>query len=432
MELFTKFKVWFGRLCYALPATPLAEEKPIMSTMTEKNLQDELIEFMFLRDPTGTLDAMRCLGLWFGKSNDTDIEIKTRFGSHVALALSGGYESWKTTPRGCLALMILVDQFPRNIYRHTVNSFSGDKMARSIVDAPHEWLKVLQPEECVFVPCLIMTHQENLEDQERGVRFYHQLEPSLPAELHIFRTIFEEHLRIIKLCGSFPHRDHYYGRETSDVGRMLMENPKVRFDLPLIAENGTMKFGHDPKKLWFATQRAFDALERIEAFATETEKRGYAEPASWLSEKEVAECHETFRAFDKDGNGSFDLEELSTVLSSTGRVYSKEQIQKAMDRIADVENAACITFEQFSALLRVDMNLTLEARVLQRFRNFDVDGSGEISLEELRNCIQSLDDLVTGAEIEEMLKLCDGDGNGEVSFEEFSAMLPKHHSEVTV
>ncbi|KAH9207111.1 hypothetical protein DL95DRAFT_314267, partial [Leptodontidium sp. 2 PMI_412] len=168
---------------------------------------------MFLRDPTGKLDVMRCLGLWFGKSNDTDIEIKTRFGSHVALALSGGYDSWEATPRGCLALMILVDQFPRNIYRHTVNSFSGDKMPRSIVDAPHDWLKVLQPEECVFVPCLIMTHQENLEDQEWGVKFYEQLEPSLPSELHIFRTIFEEHLRIIKLCGTFPYRDHYYGRE---------------------------------------------------------------------------------------------------------------------------------------------------------------------------------------------------------------------------
>ncbi|KAH7370171.1 hypothetical protein BKA65DRAFT_385534 [Rhexocercosporidium sp. MPI-PUGE-AT-0058] len=192
-----------------------------------------------------------------------------------------------------------------------------------------------------------------------------------------------------------------------------------------------MKFGHDPKKLWFATQRAFDALERIEAFATETEKRGHAEPASWLSEKEVAECHETFRAFDKDGNGSFDLDELSTVLSSTGRVYSKEQIQKAMDRIAGVEKAACITFEQFSALLRADMNLTLEARVLQRFRHFDADGSGEISLEELKRCIQGMDDLVTVAEIEDMLKLCDDDKNGEVSFEEFSAMLPKRVLAVT-
>lgn len=380
---------------------------------------------MFLRDNNGTLDVMKCLRFWFGKSNDTDIEIRTRFGNHVEEALRGVYDSWKETPRGCLALMILIDQFPRNIYRHNVQSFSGDKMARTIVDAPHDWLKVLKPEECIFVPCLIMTHQENVEDQEWGVRFYEKLEPLLPMELHVFRTIFEEHLRIIKLCGTFPHRDHYYGRETSDIGRMLMENPKVRFDLPLIAENGTIKFGHDPKKLWLATQRAFDALERIEAFANETEERGYPEPASWLTPKELAECHETFRAFDKDGNGAFDRKELATVLTSTGRTFSEEQIQKAMDKITGEKQATCITFEQFSALLRADMNLTLEARVRQRFATFDSDGSGEVSLEELKKCIQGMDDLVTSAEIEEMLKVCDDDRNGEVSFAEFQAMLPR-------
>lgn len=105
--------------------------------MTE-TLQNELIEFMFLRDSAGRLDVMRCLGLWFGKSNDTDIEIKKRFGSHVEGALRGDYDHWKKTPKGCLALMILVDQFPRNIYRHTIHSFDGDKVARTIVDEPHD------------------------------------------------------------------------------------------------------------------------------------------------------------------------------------------------------------------------------------------------------------------------------------------------------
>jgi uncharacterized protein (DUF924 family)/Ca2+-binding EF-hand superfamily protein len=387
-------------------------------------LQNELVEFMFLRDETGALDVMGCLGLWFGKSNDTDIEIKTRFGKHVETALQGGYNSWKKTPRGCLALMILVDQFPRNIYRHTVHSFDGDNMARKIVDEPHDWFHVLKPEECIFVPCLIMTHQENVDSQELGVKFYNSLEPKLPSELHIFRTIFEEHMRIIKLCGTFPHRDHYYGRETSDTGRMLMENPKVRFDLPLIAENGTMKFGHDPKKLWLATQRAFDALERIESLANETSRRGSVGAASWLTEKEIAECHETFRAFDKDGNGSFDQNELATVLASTGRIYNDEQLQTAMERISGVPGCTSITFEQFSALFRTKMDMSLEARAERRFQLFDVDGSGEISLEELKNCIQSMDDLVTSAEIEEMLKACDSDHNGSVSLEEFIAMMP--------
>jgi uncharacterized protein (DUF924 family)/Ca2+-binding EF-hand superfamily protein len=391
--------------------------------MAEK-LQDELIEFMFLRDGGGELDVMGCLGLWFGKSNDTDIEIKTRFGEHVATALQGGYDFWKKTPRGCLALMILVDQFPRNIYRHTVHSFDGDTMARKIVDESHDWLQLLKPEECIFVPCLIMTHQEDLNSQERGVEFYNSLEDRLPSELHIFRTIFEEHLRIIKLCGTFPHRDHYYGRKTSEVGRMLMENPKVRFDLPLIAENGSMKFGHDPKKLWLATQRAFDALERIEALANETGRRGSEAPASWLTEKEIAECHETFRAFDKDGNGSFDQDELATVLASTGRIYTEEQLQKSMDRISGVEGCKEITFEQFSALFRAKMDMSIEARAERRFQLFDSDGSGEISLEELKKCIQTMDDLVTTAEIEEMLKACDADHNGSVSLDEFMSMMP--------
>lgn len=138
-----------------------------------------------------------------------------------------------------------------------------------------------------------------------------------------------------------------------------MENPKVPFDLPLIAENGTMKFGHDPKKLWLATQRAFNALERLEAFASQREKRGQEEPAAWLSKHEVAECHETFRAFDKDGNGSFDKTELAAVLSSTGRMYTEDQIQMAMVRTSGREGSTSITFEQFSALLRSNMNTSL-------------------------------------------------------------------------
>jgi len=71
------------------------------------------------------------------------------------------------------------------------------------------------------------------------------------------------------------------------------------------------------------------------------------------------------------------------------------------------------------------MNLSLDARVRHLFDKFDADGSGGISLEELKKWIRGMDDLVTGAEIEEMLKACDDDNNGELSFEEVSAMLRK-------
>ncbi|KAF2488454.1 calmodulin mutant SYNCAM64B, partial [Lophium mytilinum] len=145
--------------------------------------------------------------------------------------------------------------------------------------------------------------------------------------------------------------------------------------------------------------------------------------ASWLDEAEVAECRETFRAFDKDGNGFFDRSELGTVLASAGRVCEAEQLQMAMDRISGVVGTARVTFEEFSALFRAKLDVSLEARAQRRFSLFDKHKSGEIDLAELRACIQSVDDLVTGAEVEEMLRACDVDGNGQVSLEEFVAMM---------
>jgi uncharacterized protein (DUF924 family)/Ca2+-binding EF-hand superfamily protein len=390
--------------------------------MTEA-LQNELIEFMFVRDAAGNLDVSRCLNVWFGKSNTTDIEIQARFGNHVVTALQGSYDTWRTTPGGCLALMILIDQFPRNIYRHTVQSFSGDGLARTIVNEPHDWREVLRPEECLFVPCLILTHQENTADQQQCVKFYNDLEPMLPPDLHIFRTIFEEHLRTIELCGSFPHRDHYYHRETSPAGRELLENPRVRFDLPLVAVDGTMRFGYDPKRLWITTQRSLDALDCIEILAQDDSPCETWKPVRWLSIKETAECQEAFRAFDKDGNGFFDLQEMEAVLSATGRAYTRDKLCRAMDRISGMKGTNCITFEQFTALFYANSGYTLEECARRRFNRLDEDGSGEISLDELKRCIQRIDGLVTTAEIEQMLEACDADRNGSVSFEEFFAMM---------
>lgn len=70
------------------------------------------------------------------------------------------------------------------------------------------------------------------------------------------------------------------------------------------------------------------------------------------------------------------------------------------------------------------MGLTLEVIAKAHFDQFDADGSGELSMEELKTCIQNMDDLVIIAEIEEILGLCDTDHSGSVSFDEFRAMMP--------
>jgi Ca2+-binding EF-hand superfamily protein/uncharacterized protein (DUF924 family) len=390
-----------------------------------KKLQDELINFMFLRRPDGSLDVMACLKLWFGKSTATDIEIRTRFGEHVKLALEGRYAHWRWSPRGCVALMILLDQFPRNIYRHTVDMYAGDAPGRAIVDVGHDWLKVLRPEECLFVPCLILTHQENVKDQQACMRFWNKLEPHLPTELHIFRTIFEEHLRIVDLCGNFPHRDHYYGRTTSAVGQKLMDNPGVRFDLPLIAEGGHVRFGHDSKKLWDATEATFDVVERLDAFVKHKVQRKNTIITDWLTPEKAAECREAFRKFDKDGNGFLDMAELVEVLTATHHTYTRAELQAAVDTISGKTGSTGLTFEEFSALLQIKMAADMQNRLRARFQLFDTDNSGDISYDELRHCLTDLDHLLTTAELDEMMKRCDADGDGIITYEEFVAMVPE-------
>lgn len=419
--------------CYTPRSTLICSR--LARSMDEGLLQDELISFMFRRQsgPDSPLDTMECLRLWFGKSNDTDIEIESRFGSHVAIALRGKLDHWRKTPRGCLALMILIDQFPRNIYRHTVRSFAGDKMSRDMVyNSGHDWLRDLTPEECLFVPCLILTHQENVEDQDYCLEFYDSLEPLLPSSLHIFRTIFKEHQKIISLCGTFPHRDHYYNRITSVIGKSLMDNPVVRFDLPLCeSEDGTVFFGHDPSKLWQMTQHAFDAIDCFDALINHRARRRSALPVDYMTKQRSVEIAEIFKIFDKSGDGFLEIDEIAAVLASTGHRYSDEQIQEAVDQVTGRKGSAGLTFPQFANLLRIKLNSSFEARIWQRFNMFDADQSGEITLEEFTACVQGLDGLITTAEAAAMFNKCDHDGKGSVSFQDFMDVMKRTFNSVS-
>ena len=389
----------------------------------DEQLQQDLTNFMFLRDAAGNLDALSCLSLWFGKSHDTDNEIRKQYGELVEQAIAGQLDHWMETSRGCLALMILVDQFPRNLYRHTIHMYDGDLKAMEIVAQNHDWQADLTPEECLFMPCLILTHQENLDAQKYCVAYYDKIEPHLQSEFQVFRTIFEEHLKIINICSVFPHRDHYYGRETSPAGRLLMEDSTLRFDLPLVAENGSVRFGTDSDRLWQATAHTFDVLDRLDSIATQRQLagEGAGQPVNidWMSGEQIAFCKDTFRKFDKDGSNSLSAVELGTVLKAVGRPYSPQRVQEAMEIITGRANSSSITFEEFATLLESDLMDDQDQRLVERFQLFDLDGSGYISLEELRICIRDLDALVTNAEVEEMLKRADTSADGQVSYEEF-------------
>ncbi|KAF2178369.1 EF-hand [Zopfia rhizophila CBS 207.26] len=270
--------------------------------------------------------------------------------------------------------------------------YAEDELGRMIVDAGHDWLRELKPEECFSVPCLILTHPENIKDQQACLRFYSKLEPLLPTELHVFRAIFEEHLRITDRCSCFPHHDHYYGRQTLEVGRKLMESPGLRFDFPLIAEGGNVRFGHEPQKLWDATQMTFNVVERLDSFVKNKLKRKNTVVTDWLIPKKAAECREAFRKFDKNGSGFLDTEELAAVLQATGWSYTQTELQSTIDTISGSSGSKGTTFDQFAAILQA--------------------------------CLQGLDSLLTRSEITEMMKKCDANNDGMISYEEFVSLVP--------
>ena len=264
------------------------------------------------------------------------------------------------------------------------------------------------------------------------MQFYESLEPLLPHSLHSLRTIFKEHRDIISLCGTFPHRDHYYNRTTSVIGKSLMDNPVVPFGLPLCeGEDGKVFFGHDQSKLWQTTQRAFDVIDWFDALINYSARRRSTMPAKYMTNQRSAEFAELFRTFDKDGSGFLEIEELAAVLASTGHRYSDVQLQDAVDHVAGRKGSHGLTFSQFAILLRINLSSALESRTKLRFDMFDADQSGEVSLDEFTACVQGLDSLTTTAEAAAMFKKCDRNGDGAVSLQEFMGVIERRISGAT-
>jgi len=205
----------------------------------------------------------------------------------------------------------------------------------------------------------------------------------------------------------------------------------MRFDLPLCTgDDGKVYFGHDPAKLWHATQRAFDVVDRIDALINRRARRRSTMAQNYMTPKRTAEFAEIFRMFDKDGSGFLEVEELGAVLASMRRCYTDLQLQEAVDQVTGVKGSGGLTFEQFANLLRVNLSSTFEARMKKRFDVFDADCSGEVSLAEFTTCVQRLDGLVTTTEAAAMFKQCDRDGSGSISLQEFMEVVDRRFGTV--
>jgi uncharacterized protein (DUF924 family) len=167
---------------------------------------DDVLDFWFEGDPS----AWR--KLWF-ESNAAFDTACGRFADALREAKQDVYDHWTGTPRGTLALIILLDQFSRNLHRGSPEAFDADAKARAIARAAvaDGIDRALEPIERVFV-YLPFEHSENLADQEQSVRLFATLHDALGRETVKYAERRHEAMRRF---GRFPHRNAVLGRQST-------------------------------------------------------------------------------------------------------------------------------------------------------------------------------------------------------------------------
>lgn len=182
---------------------------------------DAIHEFWFGTDADDAKAAEQKKKLWWSKDTAVDDIIAQRFEKSTLAAADGSLDSWQTTPRGLLALILLTDQFPRNMYRGTPNSFAYDHVALQLsLQALEQGVdQLLRPIERVFV-YLPLEHSESIADQERAVQLFAQLVNDIPAaQKSTFDGFYQfaiSHRDIIARFGRFPHRNEILGRTSTE------------------------------------------------------------------------------------------------------------------------------------------------------------------------------------------------------------------------
>jgi uncharacterized protein (DUF924 family) len=181
---------------------------------------EEILAFWFGAPMPGEPPAPDRMQLWFRGGDDVDRQIRERFGADVEQARRGELHAWAETPRGRLALIVLLDQFSRNIYRGSPEAFAKDSLALELAVAGLDSgqdaaLTGLEP--MFFV--LPLGHSEDLAMQDRSLAYCEAWVKSLlPALQGMGQGALghaREHRNVIARFGRFPTRNQALGRPST-------------------------------------------------------------------------------------------------------------------------------------------------------------------------------------------------------------------------
>jgi uncharacterized protein (DUF924 family) len=169
---------------------------------------------------------------WFEPNSEQDEFLRRRFGFLLQWAARGDFETWKSSAQSCLALVIIFDQLPRNLFRGRPEAFAYDDRALAVSQFGVEagYLQELQPIEQLFL-LMSYQHSESLSVQYQGVSLFEGVIESSPDEwkdfLRGFLAFARQHLEIVARFGRFPHRNAVLGRSSTpeEVGFLRVGGP---------------------------------------------------------------------------------------------------------------------------------------------------------------------------------------------------------------
>jgi uncharacterized protein (DUF924 family) len=161
---------------------------------------------------------------WFKKNEYFDKMIENRFLIAIENALAGKLGNWEESETGCLALIILLDQFTRNVFRDTPQAFAGDKRALALsqlcCDKDYLTNPDIQKRQFMLMP---MMHSENLAVQDASLPLFKKYASKKDYEYA------EKHREIIARFGRFPHRNVILGRKSINEELEFLKQPGSSF-----------------------------------------------------------------------------------------------------------------------------------------------------------------------------------------------------------
>lgn len=182
-----------------------------------RDMKQEVIHFWF--DETAPQ-------LWFQKNESFDQTIRERFSVAYDMAARGLCQHWASDAEGALALCLVLDQFPRNMFRDTPAAFATDERAllcaKQAISKGFDQILSVPKRRFLYLP---FEHSENLSDQRRCVALFEKIRDEDPMGYEYALR----HLKVIEEFGRFPHRNAILGRTSTSEEEAYLAQPGAGF-----------------------------------------------------------------------------------------------------------------------------------------------------------------------------------------------------------